>query len=280
MSHRTWLQVNVSVSRVNRGGISNARAVFELVMENLPDWRRHHAISGFFFMRKPPDLRLRFEGTDPAKTVLPALRRGLRTLTGAGRVVRFFPSVYEPESDLFGGAPAMRLVHRYFDADSMGWVALDRLAQSGKLAVLSDTAVSVAVLNDLFVKAGLDRSELWDAWRNLVKLTHVRGVTQDHDTRPALILLDSLLPTAAPGEAHILTQYAHANAALGGGLLRLWGQGRLNAGLRAILAFVGLFHLNRFGYGPARGGALASTMAAVWDPRADLLGWRDAGSEH
>jgi len=280
MSDRAWLQVNVALSRESGGMVTNARAVFDLVMQNLPDWRRRQVVSGFFFMRKPPGLRLRFEVAEPVETVLSQLRPGLHALRSAGRVIRFFPSIYEPETHLFGGALAMRLVHRYFDVDSMGWVTFDRLERSGKLRVLSDTALSVAVLNDLFLRAGLDGSELWDAWQNLVKLTRVGGITEDHDTHPALVLLQALLLTVAPEEAQILTRYARANATLSRGLLRLWERGRLNAGLRAILAFVALFHLNRYGYGPARGRALAATMAAAWDPRTTLLGWHEGGSGH
>ena len=280
MSESRWLQVNVALSQQKGSGLPSARTVFAVLSERLPEWRRQRAVNCFFFMRKPPGLRLRFQGLEPTMTVLPKLRRDLRTLRACNGIERFFCSVYEPEADLFGGVKAMRLVHHHFDADSMAWIALDRLAQSGKRGLVSETTITTALLNDLFWRTVLDRSELWDIWRNLTKMVSMPVLGNDTRESATRLSIEALTikapwPSAAPEEIDICKQYIHANERLSHGLRRLWDQGRLNTGLRAVLAFVALFHMNRYGYGPSRAGALAFAMSDAWDPRAELWGGRD-----
>jgi thiopeptide-type bacteriocin biosynthesis protein len=272
MSDPQWLQVNVALSRAQGTALANARAVLAEISNRLPAWRREQGLTWFFFMRKPPDLRLRFAGPDPASRLWPELRRILRLLREAGAVERFGCSHYEPENGLFGGAAAMRLVHRHFDCDSDAWIELDRLSQAGARTALPTDAVPMAVLNDLFLRVLGDRFEVWDVWRNLARLTNAPDAGEGESVQPGIFILDSLLPAVRPQEAAILKRYERANQALSRGLRRLDQTGRLDAGLREILPFVAMFHLHRHGYGNERQAALAQAMSIAWNPRYGLRG--------
>ncbi len=270
MSRHEWIQVNLALSRERGDALASARAVFAELYGRVPAWKRQRAVKCAFFIRKPPDLRLRLLTREPGVRV--GLKAMLRRLRTDGAVERFFFSVYEPEFRLFGGPAAMRLVHRYFDADSTGWVELDRLAQSGQRTALPADAFSAAVINDLFVRTIQDRSEVWDAWRNLAALAHAGDLDRPDAARPEAGIT-SPLPSAASGaEARTLDRYARANRALGEGLRKLHDRGCLDAGLRGVVAFIAMFHLNRHGFDGPRQAALATMMCSAWDPRVHLHG--------
>jgi thiopeptide-type bacteriocin biosynthesis protein len=269
MSREQWIQANVALSR-RLDALSSARAVFAKLSEKLPLWRRQRSVTCAFFTRKPPDLRLRLLVPGASKEVRAELLALLRGLRRAGAVTRFFFSVYEPEIHLFGGPAAMRLVHRHFDADTIGWMELDRLAQTRQRTTLPPDAISNAVLNDLFVRTIADRFEVWDVWRNLAALNDAQRFGGGEPSAASDIA--SLLPKLSGTEARTLHRYARANSALAGGLRRLNDGGRLNVGLRGLLPFIAMFHLNRHGYDQARQAKLTLAMCRAWDPRAGLHG--------
>ncbi|HEX4788680.1 MAG TPA: thiopeptide-type bacteriocin biosynthesis protein [Actinospica sp.] len=83
----------------------------------------------FFFMHKPPGLRVRFCAQDRGRVPELRVRSAARLDPGeAGEPgwSRPVAGVYEPETYLFGGAVSMDYVHRLFTADSLAW--LDRFA--------------------------------------------------------------------------------------------------------------------------------------------------------
>jgi thiopeptide-type bacteriocin biosynthesis protein len=271
MSDSQWLQVNVALSRAQDTALANARSVLAEISVRLPAWRRQCQLTCFFFMRKPPDLRLRFAGPDPGSRLWPELNQILRSLRDLGAVDRFGCSRYEPENRLFGGVAAMRLVHRHFDCDSNAWIQLDCLSQAGCRTALPIDAVPMAVLNDLFLRVLSDRFEVWDVWRNLATLTHAPAV-ESETGQPRILVLASLLPVLRPQEADVLKRYERANEAMSRGLRRLDECGRLDVGLRGILPFVAMFHLHRHGYDKDRQAALAQAMSIAWNPRHGLYG--------
>jgi hypothetical protein len=166
----------------------------------------------------------------------------------------------------------MRLVHRHFDCDSDAWIELDRLSQAGFPTALPVDAVPMAVLNDLFLRVLGDRFEVWDVWRDLATLTNAPDTGESETERPGIYFLASLVPVLQPQEANILKRYERANQALSRGLRRLDKSGRLDAGLRGILPFVAMFHLNLHGYGKDRQASLAQAMSSAWNPRHGLHG--------
>lgn len=269
-----WLQINLAIQRQQGDALPSARAFFQRLSPALKNWRQHGVVNRFFFVRKPPDLRLRFLVGTTETHMLPELEMILSSLVRDGFVQRFFRSVYEPEFRQFGGIEAMEWVHRYFDADSMGWIALDRLASRGERTSSTEMFV-LATMNDLFLRTLSCPEEVWDAWCNLASV-----MPSDHsDDAPMadIVLLESLLPSASPAEVQILQEFVSSNQQLANGLWQVWNGGRLQCGLRSILPFVAMFHFNRHGLNAATQAALAHAMSRAWNPKRTLRG-ASAGS--
>ncbi|PJG51262.1 hypothetical protein CVM73_32110 [Bradyrhizobium forestalis] len=256
-----WLQLNVALARHNGTALPAARHVLRAI-EELPASAR----AGFFFQRKPPDLRLRFAGDRERLSVrlLPLLRRA----RSEGHVLRYFSSVYEPEYRQFGGPECMRAVHKFWNTDSLMWIRSDRLAENG-FADRERGPFIEAVLEDLFWRAMEDPCEVWDAWCNFGVLVRA-SLPGSMTTCPPRIC--DLQAAALPHEADLAARYQQANAALADGLSRARENGRMSCGIRSIMPFIALFTLNRHGYDQPRLTALAGVMAAAWNPKQQLTG--------
>jgi thiopeptide-type bacteriocin biosynthesis protein len=242
-----WLQVSVGLSRDGRTAVESARQLFARLCPALAEWRSSGAMEMFFFMRKTPDVRLRFFGCAVESTVLPALAKLLSKLAKEGFVTRFFESVYEPEVFRFGGCAAMSQVHAHFDADTATWTAFDQLVAEGAQSLSAETFMTAA-LNDLFLRTLSCSAEVWDVWCGLAELhpaTDLHPAIEGPVDRPALI--DSLLPRACARESTILRDRMRTNQELADGLREIWSRGELRGGLRSLLGTIAVFDLNRHG---------------------------------
>lgn len=268
---KEWVQLNVALARQDGSALPAARFVLRAIAD-LPARYR----PGFFFQRKPPDLRLRFFGERAALAA--KLRPLLRQAKSRGHVLRHFCSTYEPEYRQFGGPQCMKAVHAYCNLDSLLWIKRDRLVDEGMLRD-EQTSLVEAVLADLFRCVLADRAEIWDAWCNLAEMVDATTSADDAAVLPPS--LEKMKAISSSGEASIVTNYQQANAALAVGLSRAWQAGRMTCGVRSILPVIALFTLNRHGYDQARLAALSQAMAAAWNPKhhmrgaAPELGWRD-----
>ncbi|MBB5890535.1 thiopeptide-type bacteriocin biosynthesis protein [Kutzneria kofuensis] len=107
-------------------------------------------ITDFFFMHKPPGLRVRFAaGPGRESWVRAEANRLARRWHERGLIDGIVPGVYEPEAFLFGGPAAMPHVHRLFTADSVAW--LDHHVRP----VLPAWLVSMRLLRSVFGGLGL-----------------------------------------------------------------------------------------------------------------------------
>jgi thiopeptide-type bacteriocin biosynthesis protein len=257
--------VNVRLKR-DRAGVARARPLFDALAEALADWRRERHLTSFYFVRKPPDVRLRFGGVapEPLGEALPAL---LDRLVARGAIARWVPAHYEPEVQLFGGPAMLPRVHAFFHVDSLAWMARARLEKS---AHCSESVLSLAVLNDLFFACLEGSEEVWDVWCNLARLHRV----DSHTAEPpcGVPRIAGLAPLMSPPERRILGRYARASRTLARALQTLAARGRLSCGRRGILPFIALFHWNRFGFSMAQRTRMLAAMTAALDPRARLRG--------
>ncbi|MFI1825763.1 thiopeptide-type bacteriocin biosynthesis protein [Streptomyces sp. NPDC020412] len=121
----------------------------------------------FFFMHKPPGLRVRFQAADAVEVA--ELRAELLERTAAFEELAAPPvaAVYEPESYLFGGEAAMPWVHELFTADSLAW--LDLHTGRGGEPAPTPWRVSLLLVRELL--AGLDvvgweHRGVWEAVRS------------------------------------------------------------------------------------------------------------------
>ena len=214
-----------------------------------------------WLLRKDPGLRLRLDGElDPG-----LVRPGLERLRSAGLIAGWFMSVYEPEIHQFGGPAAMDAVHAYFDADTRALLIASQAA--GRR--VTNTVLSLAILNDLFERSLGAREEVWDVWCNLQAM--YRGHGRPGAAIPALTL-ERLAAVAGPAELELVALYEAANRRLAAALDAAWRAGALQCGRRSILPFVAAFHWNRHGFELERMTTLADAMAAAWSPKRGLRG--------
>ncbi|MFF9570688.1 thiopeptide-type bacteriocin biosynthesis protein [Streptomyces sp. NPDC014685] len=136
----------------------------------------------FFFMHKPPGLRVRFQA--PGAVGFVPLRTELldRLKEFDGLAAPPVCAVYEPESYLFGGPAAMPGVHEVFTADSLAW--LDRHARraDGEGHTVPDWRLSLALLRELFDGlhiVGWEHRGVWEAVRTDTGRSFPGGLRDD-----------------------------------------------------------------------------------------------------
>ncbi|MFE0426176.1 thiopeptide-type bacteriocin biosynthesis protein [Streptomyces sp. NPDC058953] len=159
----SWVQVN----------LTPGSPVPPRLYGSLADLARDVLAAGareFFFMHKPPGLRVRFQAADPAD--VPALRAELLTRTKVlyDRGELTAPpicTVYEPESYLFGGEAAMPWVHRLFTADALAWLDCHRAAAEDRPP--AGWRISLLLLRELLGGlhiVGWEHRGVWEAVRS------------------------------------------------------------------------------------------------------------------
>lgn len=262
-----WLQVNVSLNRRSGSALQSARALFADLAPAISEWRNRNMLQCFYFMRKPPDVRLRFRARAELD-LLPNVEEVLFRLVRLGAIEKYFRSVYEPEVALFGGSSAMDQVHAYFDADSMAWIAFDALLASGRHTISALDLLRIA-LTDLFQHTVSGAGEVWDVWCNIASLAGRPEPMPPVDIEPYSIA--QIARSINDHERQILRAYSAANRKMAHGLQGIWEQGQLDCGLRGILAYVAVFTANRHGLGTVLG-AIADGMVLASDPRKHLSG--------
>ena len=255
-----WEQFELGLRRDAEGSaLAAARAVFAALVPVLDDRHAQRRLHGWFFMRKPPDVRLRLwlpdDGADvvaevEARLWAPAAARHLR-LQRRGR--------YRPETDRFGGPAAMDLAHAWFHVDSRLWWHLQ-----APMPAPADSGVRLlpAVLQDLFRRCCGERGHL-AAWRELAAL--VRDAGRTGERRPAATATAAMLAEAPADtrERFALACWQDASRRLAAALpdaLQAVAGGRTAA---QVAATIGLFACNRHGLSGERSAPLVADMLAA-----------------
>ncbi|MFC0539956.1 thiopeptide-type bacteriocin biosynthesis protein [Kutzneria chonburiensis] len=137
----TWTQLGLAQPKTGLYG-EISLAVREMLAQD--------RITDFFFMHKPPGLRVRFAAAPGRESWVRAeIMRLARRWHEDGLVDGVVPGVYEPEAFLFGGPSAMHHVHRLFTVDSLAW--LDHHVRP----VLPAWLLSMRLLRSVFGGLGL-----------------------------------------------------------------------------------------------------------------------------
>ncbi|MET9146875.1 MULTISPECIES: thiopeptide-type bacteriocin biosynthesis protein [unclassified Streptomyces] len=119
----------------------------------------------FFFMHKPPGLRVRFHASHPSRAgeLRTALTRRLDPATADAPWTRPVAEVYEPETYLFGGPRSMPHVHALFTADSLAWLDAHTAAAGGPAP--ADWRISLTLLGAVFEGLGIVGWEHRGIWQ-------------------------------------------------------------------------------------------------------------------
>ncbi|MEU7281717.1 thiopeptide-type bacteriocin biosynthesis protein [Streptomyces sp. NPDC045431] len=117
----------------------------------------------FFFMHKPPGLRVRFRASEASRAgeLRAALGRHFERRDGAWS--RPYAGVYEPETYLFGGPHSMPYLHGLFTADSRAWLDLHTAAPGE--AAPPDWRVSLILLRTVLDALGIVGWEHRGVWQ-------------------------------------------------------------------------------------------------------------------
>jgi protein-L-isoaspartate(D-aspartate) O-methyltransferase len=218
-------------------------------------------LRSWWFMRKQP-WKLRYLPEDPASGAAVA---GLLDKLAAGhRITSWAPGIYEPETTAFGGEKGMGAAHDLFHHDSVHLLA--RAAQRSAPA-LGQRETTVLLCSVLLRAAGLDWYEQGDVWGKVAELRPAAPGTvtpgRAAGLAPAIHRLMTVhaRPLCVPGRDGPLagydgwvTAFEHA----GQSLADLSRHGRLERGLRAVLAHHIIFHANRAGLSVTDQGILAA----------------------
>lgn len=261
-----WQQVNVALVRVDGDAVPSARAMFRKLVPLLNQWHHEGRLHGWFFMRKPPDVRLRCYLRPNRGHASAALDSAFQSLQNAGLIDRWFRSHYQPEQSRFGGPEVMARVHAYFFVDSMLWLHLDELDRLLERKVAPGLLLP-ANLHHLFqCCCGAERAI--EAWRVLARLTMqpAIAVTPPPPQLPAALEALAGHEVLAPREALALRAYARSNHLFSQGLLGGGSDTVLARPVAEIAATVALFNLNRHGFPGGRSGPMtARVLAALGD---------------
>ncbi len=227
----------------------------------------------WFLMRKAGAWRCRIRlpaGPGQRATTRAGVAAHLDELTAAGRISRWTRTVYEPETRAFGGTAAMEAAHTLFCADTrhaLAFLSTDRGAGRRR-------EVSLLLCHTLMRAAGLDHYEQGDVW-DRVAATRPRPADAPQRERLHRQMHHLLSVAPGPDAPHFTTgafagfaPWAQAFHTCGRGLADLHARGRLERGLRAVLAHHVMFHWNRLGLPTSDQAVLAHTAArAIFDPR-------------
>lgn len=213
------------------------------------------AVPGWWFIRKRPCWRLRYQDGPGARALLD---RMLEHLHRSGHVRSWNHGIYEPETFAFGGRASMALAHQHFHQDS------HHILTHATTPVLGRRELALLTASVFLRAAGLDWYEQGDVWARVADLrSHPDPLLEN----PALA---RQVHTLLRANAHRLTdggspldryqEWIRETAGTGRALAGLYRDGLLTRGLRAVASHHLIFSFNRMGV-PGRDQQILSTTA-------------------
>jgi protein-L-isoaspartate(D-aspartate) O-methyltransferase len=199
----------------------------------------------WWFIRKKPWKFRHLPGEHPDDGAVSAV---LGALAAQGRIAGWSAGIYEPETLAFGGPEAMDIAHELFHHDSR--CILASVGQHG--SALGRREITVLLCSAMLRAAGLDWYEQGDVWAKVVALRPAAAITPDRTAALApamhrLMIADpsGLRGMGGPlaGQPGWISAFERAGCALG----TQSRAGKLQRGLRAVLAHHIVFRANRAG---------------------------------
>ncbi len=267
--HARWLQLDVGLARAGGDALPSARAMFAALVPLLDGWQDERRLHGWFFMRKPPDVRLRLRLLpEHAEDSQRAVERTLAPLLATGRVRLLRRARYVPETARFGGPGAMALAHAHFHVDSRLWWTVSERTP-GTAAPHDPDALPCALAHHLLLCC-CGREGVAAAWARLAALT-ADGRCASAPTPPlAPPSLDAqrARPDLDPAHRAALDAWRRGNEKLGEALADLAARGGVSRPLADVAAAIALFDFNRHGLPGTRSGPLsAGVLSGLRAPR-------------
>lgn len=256
----SWRQLGVAFARTT----AKQRADFgEALRRAVLRWQAKGVVRRFFFMNKPPGLRLRFE-----TQALDAIEAWLLRQPAVARVER---SIYLAEAYQFGGAAGANVAHDFHAADSLAALAATYRDVRGTASATMEI-LSLLVVSDLVSRMTDDSWEAWDVWKRMEITGRRANAGRDEAramaelVRPFVHRPDAVLRQLAAADRRLVTSAFETNERVAHAMRELAAGGELLFHVREILPFWIIFHWNRWGIANQR--ALTIGIEGALDPRA------------
>ena len=197
-------------------------------------------VTAWWFIRKHPSWRLRIHPGTPRRATFPP------TWTFSSRPAR------SAETMMFGDDPGMDIAHTLFCGDSRNIITI----YGGHEAILGRREMSVLLCSTLMRAAGLEWYEQADVWHRITQDRPLPGnIHHDNVNTLAAQLTPLLLAETTPDGPLLGTNGPLAKTAEWFEVFRRAGdnlgtaarEGRLSRGLRDVISYQTIFHLNRLG---------------------------------
>lgn len=226
---------------------------------------RDGVVVNFFYMGKPPGLRVRFETTPDRRDSL-ASSLDAEFAAWQPHLASMRRGRYEPEEHLFGGPTSMAYVHGLFTVDSQAWLAFFGLADRCSpwmfsLAMLRQMLTGLAIANweDLGVWERIRRQTRRELPPGLdqAKVDAVAGTMRTLWTDPAALREALGVPAAGLADEYgprFLECARNWDAGC-------FARGDCLIGPREAAAFATIFHWNRGAISPTTQALIAAALA-------------------
>lgn len=252
-----WLQVNVEFADAAAAERAAAGRLFPALMHAQAEGH----FDAWWFLRKPPGLRIRIAG---ARSYTDALTGVFDDAVRDGLVTRWWSAEYEPEIAVFGGDVGMNLAHEIFASDSTGITHFIQPSTATSDRVL----LSLILMTHLQRAAGLDWNERGDVWVRVAAQRTSHDLPAGDLERLAeqahtVMTTDTHAVTRRPGAFATVAPWADALHRHGRDLASAAHDGDLTRGLREILSLHVIFHWNRMGLPAATQAVWAAAAAAA-----------------
>jgi thiopeptide-type bacteriocin biosynthesis protein len=252
---RPWHQVNVSFPSWDQAeDVAAARIAPHLESDPL--------IAAWWFIRKSPCWRIRYQAADPAATI--RVEQHLDELVSSGHITGWTRVVYEPEVRAFGGPEAMTAAHALFHADSRAILTY----LCGHPGARHRREISLMLCSIMLRTAQQDIYEQGDIWARIADHRQIppgpiAGRLPPLEQVRRLITADAEYQMRDGAALAHCAQWATAYATAGGTLAALAAAGQLHRGLRDVLTHHVIFAWNRLGLTYTTQSVLASTAKTV-----------------
>jgi len=277
-SDEGWTQINITLA-CDSGSLRDAAWPLFDGLERWLATARQQGTLACWFVRKPPGLRLRLRGPGFDAAARDELAGLLHAQQGAGPIVQWGRTTYEPEVHRLGGPVALELVHSLLAGSTDVWLAWERLSRSGQ-AQLAAELMALSLYDDLLARSFQAREESWDVWVTLSTIYEpTLGPLAPRGTgEPRVLAPRALFLLASPQEQALLERGHAAATAFASGLAHAHDGCTLAGGRRSLVGTLASFLFNLWGLRPATVAGLCRLAVRELDPRIHVP--RHASQEH